>query len=127
MNLDIKKFYQATNPSKTLDITNPDDRKYYIDFSSVRGGQIIEELKNRIAWADENEFTCNLFTGHIGCGKSTELLRLKKELEDEGFHVVYFESDEDLDIGDVDIIDILLAIARRFSQSLEAEQSQEKS
>ncbi len=127
MNLDIKKFYQATNPSKTLDITNPDDRKYYIDFSSVRGGQIIEELKNRIAWADENEFTCNLFTGHIGCGKSTELLRLKKELEDEGFHVVYFESDEDLDIGDVDISDILLAIARRVSQSLEAEQSQEKS
>ncbi len=127
MNLDIKKFYQATNPSRTLDIQNPDDEKYYIDFSSVRGGQIIEELKNRIAWADDNEFTCNLFTGHIGCGKSTELLRLKKELEDEGFHVVYFESDEDLDIGDVDISDILLAIARRVSQSLEAEQSQEKS
>ena len=127
MNLDIKKFYQATNPSRTLDIQNPDDEKYYIDFSSVRGGQIIEELKNRIAWADDNEFTCNLFTGHIGCGKSTELLRLKKELEDEGFHVVYFESDEDLDIGDVDISDILLAIASCVSQSLEAEQSQEKS
>ena len=74
MNLDVKKFYQATNPAKTLDISNPEDQKYYIDFSSVGGGQVIEELKNSIAWVDEKEFTCNLFTGHVGCGKSTELL-----------------------------------------------------
>ncbi|MGK7877602.1 MAG: ATP-binding protein [Xenococcaceae cyanobacterium] len=127
MNLDVRKFYQATNPSRTLDIKNPEDKKYYIDFSKVRGGLLIEELKNKITWADENEFTCNLFTGHIGCGKSTELLRLRQELEQEGFHVVYFESDEDLDIGDVDISDILLAIARRVSQSLETEKSQEQS
>ena len=127
MNLDVKKFYRATNPSKTLDVSNPEDKKYYIDFSSVRGGQIIEELKNSITWADENEFTCNLFTGHVGCGKSTELLYLKKELEAEGFHVVYFESDEDLDMGDVDISDILLAIARRVSESLEASKDERES
>ncbi|MGK7874044.1 MAG: ATP-binding protein [Xenococcaceae cyanobacterium] len=127
MNLDVRKFYQATNPSKTLDVNKPEDEKYYIDFFSVRGGQIIEELRDSITWADESNFTCNLFTGHIGCGKSTELLRLKKDLEEEGFHVVYFESDEDLDIGNVDISDILLAIARRVSQSLEAEKSQERS
>ena len=58
-----------------------------------------------------DEPTCELFTGHIGCGKSTELLRLKAELEQEGFHVVYFESSQDLEIGDVDITDIMLAIA----------------
>ncbi len=127
MNLNIKKFYRGTNPSKTLDVSKPEDRKYYIDFSSVRGGQMIEELKKSIIWADENEFTCNLFTGHVGCGKSTELLYLKKELEEEGFHVVYFESDEDLDMGDVDISDILLAIARRVSQSLEASKGDRES
>ena len=88
---------------------------------------MIEELKKSIIWADENEFTCNLFTGHVGCGKSTELLYLKKELEEEGFHVVYFESDEDLDMGDVDISDILLAIARRVSQSLEASKGDRES
>ncbi len=127
MNLDVREFYRATNPSRTLDVSNPEDQKYYIDFSSVRGGQIIEELKTSITWADENEFTCNLFTGHVGCGKSTELLYLKKELEAEGFHVVYFESDEDLDMGDVDISDILLAIARRVSQSLEASKGDRES
>jgi hypothetical protein len=97
---------------------NPEDRKYYINFSSVRGGEIVEELGQTILLSDES--TCQLFTGHIGCGKSTELLRLKEELEQQAFHVVYFESSQDLDMADVDISDILLAIARQVSESLEA-------
>jgi hypothetical protein len=64
-------------------------------------------------------------SGHIGCGKSTELLRLKTELEQEGFHVVYFESSEDLEMTDVDIGDVLLAIAHRISQSLNQIQLEE--
>ncbi len=119
MALDRAKFRRACDPSKTLVFANVDDKKYYIDFASVRGSEIIEELKgNIIDFFDQP--TCALFTGHIGCGKSTELLRLKAELEDEGFHVVYFESSDDLEMGDVDIGDVLLAIARRISESLEA-------
>lgn len=117
--LDIRKFFQSTNPSKVLNIGIEEDRKFYIDFSSVRGGQIIEELKDNITFFSPDVPTCNLFTGHIGCGKSTELLRLKRELEAEDFHVVYFESSEDLEMADVDIGDVLLAIARRVSQSLD--------
>lgn len=119
MTLDLGKFYQACNPSKTLDLGNAEDRKYYIDFSSVRGGEIIEELGRSITLFSPDEATCQLFTGHIGCGKSTELLRLKNQLEQQGFHVVYFESSQDLDLADVDISDILLAIARQVSTSLE--------
>ncbi|WP_424102674.1 ATP-binding protein [Moorena producens] len=117
---DLQTFYRATNPSKTLAVDNEEDRKYYIDFSSVRGGQIIEKLRKKIAIFSPNQPTCELFTGHIGCGKSTELLRLKLDLERSGFHVVYFESDQDLEMSDVDISDILLAIARRVSESLES-------
>ncbi len=119
MTLDLGQFYQACNPSKTLDLGNAEDRKYYIDFSSVRGGEIIEELGRSITLFSPDEPTCQLFTGHIGCGKSTELLRLKNQLEQQGFHVVYFESSQDLDLADVDISDILLAIARQVSTSLE--------
>ena len=119
MKLDLQKFYQVCNPSKTLVVSNPLDRQYYIDFSSVRGGKIIEELKQNITFFSPDEPTCELFTGHIGCGKSTELLRLKAELEAEGFHVVYFESSQDLEMGDVDIADVMLAIARRVSESLD--------
>ncbi|MDZ8054148.1 MAG: P-loop NTPase fold protein [Aulosira sp. ZfuVER01] len=119
MKLDLKKFFQASNPSKTLVVSKPEDRQYYIDFSKVRGAKIIEELGRTITLLSE-ESTCQLFTGHIGCGKSTELLRLKAELEKQEFHVVYFESSQSLDMADIDVTDILLAIAREVSQSLEA-------
>lgn len=119
MTIDVLSFFKATDPSRTLYVSQGSDRKYYIDFSSVRGGDIIGKLKQKITFFKVNEPTCTLFTGHIGCGKSTELLRLQVELEAQGFHVVYFESSEDLEMTDVDIADVLLAIARRVSQSLE--------
>lgn len=120
MMVDLKQFFDATNPSKTLFVEDSElDQKYYIDFSSVRGGQIIEDLRDNITLWSPEQPTCQLFTGHIGCGKSTELLRLKAELEGEGFHVVYFESSKDLEMGDVDVGDILLAIAKRVSESLD--------
>ena len=119
MAVDLREFFRATNPSRTLAADSEEDRKFYIDFSSVRGGQIIEELNQNITFFSPDEPTCELFTGHIGCGKSTELRRLAAELEEAGFHVVYFESSQDLEMGDVDVGDILLAIARRVSESVE--------
>jgi hypothetical protein len=119
MKLDLQKFFESCNPSKTLILENPQDGQYYIDFASVRGGKVIEALGRTIARLSPDKPTCQLFTGHIGCGKSTELRRLEFDLKREGFHVVYFESSQDLDMGDVDITDILLAITRQVSESLE--------
>lgn len=118
--LELDRFYKACNPSKTLVAGDPGDYQYYIDFASVRGGKIIESLQRTITRISPDEPTCQLFTGHIGCGKSTELFRLKAELEQEGFYVVYFESSQDLDMGDVDISDILLSIARQVSETMES-------
>src|ERR671932_2379977 len=119
MNLDFDKFWNACNPSESLKLGNAEDRRYYIDFSEVRGGKIINVLKRTITRSSSDKRTCQLFSGHIGCGKSTELSRLQKELTDDGFYVVYFESTQDLDEMDLDLTDIMLAIARRVSQSLE--------
>ena len=80
MKLDIKKLFSVYKPSNTLVMSKAEDRQYYIDFSQVRGAKVINQLKRTIAMSS-NEPTCQLFTGHIGCGKSTELLRLKLELE----------------------------------------------
>jgi hypothetical protein len=121
MKLHLLDFFKACNPSRTINLTNPDDRPYYIDFAAVRGGKIVEVLERTITLLSPDEPTCQLFTGHIGCGKSTELFRLKASLEKQNFHVVYFESSRDLDMADVSISDILLAIARSVSTSLEAE------
>jgi hypothetical protein len=118
MAFDPGRFFRACNPSKTLNLTSPADAQYYIDFSAVRGSDLVQELKRTITLSG-SEPTCQLFTGHIGCGKSTELSRLQRDLEAAGYQVVYFESTDDLDMGDVDISDILLAIAKQVSKSLE--------
>lgn len=118
MTIDIKRFYQACDPKKALDIANPEDRKYYIDFSAVRDFQILDEIGNNIAeWSPETP-TCQLFTGHIGCGKSTELLRLRSMLKEKGFYVLCFDSSRYLNIGDVDVSDILMAIIREIDERL---------
>ncbi len=113
----IRQFFQACNPSKSLDYGNEEQQKYYVDFAKARGGIIIDQLAKTITRSDDS--TCQLFTGHIGCGKSTELLVLKDKLQREGFHVVYFEGTNEFDKADVDISDILLAITRQVSRNLE--------
>ncbi|MBO3460804.1 ATP-binding protein [Aetokthonos hydrillicola Thurmond2011] len=118
--LNLSRFFKACNPSKTIVMGDAFDRQYYIDFSEVRGCKIVEELQRTITRISPDDPTCQLFTGHIGCGKSTELQRLKTELEIAGFHVVYFESSQDLDMADIDVSDILLSVARQVSVSLEA-------
>ncbi len=79
MNLDIGRLFSAFNPDETLNWTEAEDQKYYIDFSSVRGSNIILEMKRTILYSKDRvgreRQTCQLFTGHIGCGKSTELSR----------------------------------------------------
>lgn len=117
MKVDLRTFFRACDPSNTLKVQSAEDRKYYINFSSVRGGAIIEELGQTIDLLSPDP-TCQLFAGHIGCGKSTELWRLKRYLEKKGFYVVYFDSSQDLDKGDVDVSDILLAFARQTSECL---------
>ncbi|SKB12084.1 conserved hypothetical protein [Planktothrix sp. PCC 11201] len=119
MELDLSRFFNASNPVLTLNVENPEDKQYYIDFSPARGGKLIEQIARTITRLSPDRPTCQLFTGHVGSGKSTELLRLQAQLKQEGFHVVYFESSKDLDMADVDITDILLAIARQVSESIE--------
>ncbi|NEP27177.1 MAG: ATP-binding protein, partial [Moorea sp. SIO3I6] len=60
MTLNFTKFYKATNPSKTLDLTQAEDQKLYIDFSSVRGGALIQQLKAQITLFSEDQPTCQL-------------------------------------------------------------------
>ena len=117
--LDFLRFFDACDPSRTLTFDNQEEHQYYTNFDSVRGDRMIELAKRTILLkARTNSPTCQIFTGHIGCGKSTELRRLQSELEAQGFHIVYFESTKDLDMCDVDITDIILAIIRQVTENL---------
>ena len=111
--IDIKEAYNAV----TLDPLQSGDPRY-VDCSSARGyeGDIVRTLSWRI---DSSKAPMTqLISGHRGCGKSTELLRLAKNLEDKKFLVVYFAADEDLDVGDLEYTDLLVAIIKRLERSL---------
>jgi hypothetical protein len=120
MEINIRDFFNACNPSRTLVTSKLEDKQYYVDFSDVRGGPIIDGISRPILLAADGDYTCQMFTGHIGCGKSTELRELERKLrEEQGFHVAYCDAMKDLGQGEIDISDILLSITHQVSQSLE--------
>jgi hypothetical protein len=55
----------------------------------------------------------SLFCGHRGCGKSTELRRLKARLDrPELFYVIFMDALKELDINNLSYADVLLAQAK---------------
>jgi len=61
-----------------------------------------------------------LFTGHRGCGKSTELLRVADYLHDpERYYVVHLDCLEKLDINNLKYSDVLLALASALLEQLQ--------
>jgi hypothetical protein len=89
----------------------------WVDCSSARGDtDVVGSLAFRIEGS--NRSTAQLISGHRGCGKSTELLRLVNRLEKEKFLVVFFAADEDIDMGDLVYTDLLLSIIKRLERTL---------
>jgi hypothetical protein len=119
MTQDIHRFYKACNPSQTLSDSD-NHQPYQLDYSPVRGLRVMGAMKETIQRTLLEKATCQLFTGYIGTGKTVELLQLKTELEQESFHVVYFDAKDDVDLADLDIDILMIVIAQRIIQSLEA-------
>ena len=105
---------QAFDPSPL-----PAGSAVYVDCRAVRGGSdILVELGKKVQRSDR---TCQLYSGHRGGGKSTELLRLQAELDRKGCFVVYFAAEDgDINPEDVEYTDILLACTRHLLESLKS-------
>jgi hypothetical protein len=112
----LTDIYNAVDPFKPLEPGDP----AYVECEAERGeANVLVDLGPEILRS--NRYTCQLYTGHRGAGKSTELLRLKKDLEDKGCLVVYFPAvgdDGDIDPQDVQYTDILLACTRHLLEEL---------
>jgi hypothetical protein len=109
----FNEIYNAFDPTPL-----PANSKLYVDCKAVRGGSdVLVELGKTIRFSEKP--TCQLYTGHRGGGKSTELLRLKQDLERKGCTVVYFSAeDEDVNPEDVEYTDILLACTRHLLEGV---------
>ncbi|MDQ3258381.1 MAG: ATP-binding protein, partial [Acidobacteriota bacterium] len=69
----LKRIYNACNPYL------PAPADYYYDCAEARGSSALaKEFQRRLTLADN--YVYFLFSGHIGCGKSSELLQLERML-----------------------------------------------
>jgi hypothetical protein len=109
----LDEMYNAFTPTPL----QPGDPAY-VDCRAVRGDEdVVEDLGRTVRRS--REFTYQLYSGYRGSGKTTELLRLKKDLEDRGHVVVYFAADEeDISVQDAQYTDILLACTRHLLKKL---------
>jgi hypothetical protein len=112
----IDDAYHACHPEIPLEAR--DNR--YVDLTAVRGGQNLAAIiAKRVRRTPLPEFHKQLVTGHRGCGKSTELKQLQARLRQEKFFAVYFDVEDALDLGDLNYLDILVALARAISESVQ--------
>jgi hypothetical protein len=111
----LREIYSSFEPFQ------PPPKEAYVQCVDVRGGwEIIRELGRKITRS--NMPTCQLYSGHRGVGKSTELLRLKDFLEEQQYLVVYFAADdEDIEPQDAEYADILFACTRRLVEAIRFE------
>ncbi|MEO1069438.1 MAG: ATP-binding protein [Cyanobacteria bacterium J06638_6] len=112
----LTNIYNAVDPFRPVEPGDP----AYVDCEAERGdANVLLDLGPEIIRSER--YTCQLYAGHRGAGKSTELLRLKADLELKGCFVVYFAAvgeDGDIDPQDVQYTDILLACTRHLLETL---------
>ena len=72
----ITALFRACDPSESLEPGDP----RYVNVDDARGEAVAPKYANCIALADPNRPDKKLFAGHLGIGKTSELLRLKQLL-----------------------------------------------
>ncbi len=110
----LARLYRAFDPFRPLPAGDP----AWVDCREVRGdSDVLIDLGRKITLSQDQP-TCLLYSGLRGVGKSTELLRLQADLQRQGYCVVYFAADQDIDPEDAQYTDILLASTRHVVEQL---------
>jgi len=92
-------------------------KRYYVDLAEVRNIESVDRVVLELDLKEPGEFGAVLFTGHRGCGKSTELKRIQGQLEHQ-YHTIYIEADEEIDLNDANYTDIYLVILHQLEREL---------
>jgi energy-coupling factor transporter ATP-binding protein EcfA2 len=91
--------------------------RYYVDLTAVRKTEAIEGVNTVLDFQQSGEFCTILFTGHRGCGKSTELQRIQTQWQKD-YRVIYLEANEETDINDAEYTDIYLIVIKQVEFEL---------
>ena len=87
----------------------------YVDISKGRLDVDLAMMRNRLGdfQAESNQFAKFTFTGHAGCGKSTELLRLEHDLAGR-FTALHFYATEEQVIADYGYAELFLDLSYKL-------------
>ena len=85
--------------------------RYYVDLSATRKTNALREISLVLEDQEASEFSTILFTGHRGCGKSTELRQIQNQWADE-YNVIYIDAMLETDINDAEYTDIYLIVIK---------------
>ncbi|MCX6916849.1 MAG: hypothetical protein NT167_28030, partial [Verrucomicrobia bacterium] len=110
----LKDVYQRLGD----DALQPDNPFYEPIYARLEGEDPVARLRTRIEWATVESL--QLFSGFRGTGKTTELFRLRRELESKGYLVLYANALEYLSPSEeVDVVTMLMSIAGAFGEQLQ--------
>ncbi len=116
MEKELKKIFNACNPNLAA------EQNYYTDCRIARGGDVLARKVKKKLEFEEKGFLCYLFTGHIGSGKSSELLHLVSVLkQNTNFLPVYVDIKDYIDFENANLDEIFLAIAVEVADVLQTE------
>jgi energy-coupling factor transporter ATP-binding protein EcfA2 len=91
--------------------------RYYVDLAPVRKTEAIEGVNTVLDFQEAGSFDTVLFTGHRGCGKSTELKRIQNRWEQD-YKVIYLEANEETDVNDAEYVDLYLIVIKQVEYAL---------
>ncbi len=116
MPTELTKFIQAVQNTGPLDISDAADSPRYV--KNLQGPKdALSLLRSEINHREGDGVY--LFTGQIGSGKSTELLRLKKELQSPQCKVFYCDMEDWLNFNaPIDLASMLLALIASWVEAI---------
>jgi hypothetical protein len=101
-------------------LRTPEQSELRVELDQERSSDngVAAEIVQKIIYATKASH--HLLAGHRGSGKSTELLRVQDQLQSgqSPIFTVYADLSEDLDLNDVDLLDVLVAIVRHLADDL---------
>lgn len=118
----LKYLYNAFDPLK------PAEPDQYVDSDLARGSRDLTKQFSAELARIEDGFLCFVFSGHVGCGKSSELRHLADRLRegtgsalDAAYLPIVLNAEDFIDANDVSTTDILLAIVAHAGHRLSEE------
>jgi Cdc6-like AAA superfamily ATPase len=104
----------AFKKERPLDADDPT----YVDLNRVRHSELVcRTIEQFITLAPDNPRS-QLLTGQRGSGKTTELKRIAGSLERAGYVVIHFETEPFVELEDITVTDVLVAILRAVADGL---------